>query len=285
MRAADGTRLAVQTIGDGPALVLANGLGGSITAWHHLIRRFAPRFRIVSWDYRGLYGSDPPTDLEALGIEQHREDLRTVMDAVGVDSAILAGWSMGVQVILDFTLRHPERARALIAINGSPGNTFRTAFDTTASEWLIPVLALLIQLNARQAGAAFRWVTSLEFAPALLKRVGLVGPTVDLDLLRTLAAEFAGLDLDVYMRTMRKLGSHSTWPRLGEIGVPTLVVGGTRDVMTPAHVAEATAAAIPGAELLLLEGGTHYTPLEFPDAINARIERFVAERLACRKEA
>ena len=41
----------------------------------------------------------------------------------------------------------------------------------------------------------------------------------------------------------------------------------------------ATAAAIPGAELLLLEGGTHYTPLEFPEVINRRIDRFLAERL------
>jgi pimeloyl-ACP methyl ester carboxylesterase len=279
VRARDGTRLAVQTVGSGLPFVLANGLGGSIKAWHHLIRRFAPRFRIISWDYRGLYGSDPPTNLDALSIDDHRDDMRVVMDALGVETAIVAGWSMGVQVALDLAVRHPERVRALIAINGAPGDTFRTALNTAACQWLIPLVALVIQLNSRPVGAAFRFLTSLRFAPELLQRVGLIGPTADPQLLRTLARDFAALDLEVYMRIMRKIGSHSTWPRLRDVQVPTLVIGGSRDIMTPGHVAEATAAAIPRAELFLIPDGTHYTPIEYPDAINARVERFLAERV------
>ena len=59
VQANDGTWLAVYSIGDpkNPAFVLSNGLGGNIIAWRHLIEYFKDQFRIISWDYRGLYRS------------------------------------------------------------------------------------------------------------------------------------------------------------------------------------------------------------------------------------
>jgi pimeloyl-ACP methyl ester carboxylesterase len=74
------------------------------------------------------------------------------------------------------------------------------------------------------------------------------------------------------------MARHDAWPLLGEITVPTLVVGGTRDLFLPARTVAATAAAIPGAELWLVDGSTHYLPVEVPAELDGRIERFLAER-------
>lgn len=75
------------------------------------------------------------------------------------------------------------------------------------------------------------------------------------------------------------MGMHDAWPRLGDIEAPTLAIGGSRDVITPASVATATAAAVPGGEAEILEGATHYAPVEFPDELNARIEQFLVDRV------
>ena len=68
-------------------------------------------------------------------------------------------------------------------------------------------------------------------------------------------------------------------PALGELQVPSLVVGGTADLFLPAESVEAMAGAIPGAELHILPGGTHYLPVEFPDELADRVDHFLAERV------
>lgn len=276
----DGTRLAVQATGSGPVFLLANGLGGTATAWRHLITHLQDRYRVVSWDYRGLYASGPPASPEAVRPEHHRDDLGRVLDWAGADSAVLAGWSMGVQVILDFALTYPERVDALVPICGAPGDTFRTALYTEHSRWAIPLLARTLEALHQPLSLLTRAMTSLPFAPEALRGIGLVGPSCDLEVFRDLAREFATLDFGLYLRTLRTLGDHSTWDALPTITAPTLVFGAGRDVMTPMHVAERMTALIPGAELHRLEQGTHYAPLEFPDEINARVDRFLAEKLS-----
>ena len=81
------------------------------------------------------------------------------------------------------------------------------------------------------------------------------------------------------MRTIRAMARHDAWPRLGELAIPTLVVGGTRDLFLPKSTLRAVATAIPGADLLLIGGATHYLPLEFPELLDARIRQFLDERV------
>src|SRR5690348_1506435 len=103
IRSGDGTELAVEEAGEaGPLVVLANGLGGTMRGWQPLIRRLAPMARLVSWDYRGLYASAPPRNPAAVCIEDHCRDLEAVLDDTGGGPAVLIGWSMGVQVAVEF---------------------------------------------------------------------------------------------------------------------------------------------------------------------------------------
>jgi pimeloyl-ACP methyl ester carboxylesterase len=279
IRSADGSEIAVQLAGDGPLIVLANGLGGSMTAWRPLLRRFAPRFRLASWDYRGLYRSPPPVRPGAVGIDDHRADLAAVLQWAGGPPAVLIGWSMGVQVAVDFALCGPGDVAGLILICGAPGDPFAGVFHTRASRWLVPVLTRAFQAGAGGFGLVIRALAGLGSAPEVLRRTGVVAPSCDLDVFRELAHDFARLDWPLYMRTVRAMGRHDAWPRLGELSVPTLVVGGTRDLFTPVEAIEATARAIPRAEVFLLRGASHYAPLEFADELNDRIERFVADRV------
>src|SRR5690606_8992033 len=94
----DGTRLEMQTFGDGELTILiANGLGGTLLAWAPLLRALEHQVRFVSWDYRGLYGSGKPASA-ALDVATHVQDMRVIMDASGTERCVIAGWSMGVQV-------------------------------------------------------------------------------------------------------------------------------------------------------------------------------------------
>jgi pimeloyl-ACP methyl ester carboxylesterase len=115
--------------------------------------------------------------------------------------------------------------------------------------------------------------------PKALLALGVVAPSCDLEVFGSLAHDFARLDWGVYMRTMRALAVHDAWPRLDELDVPTMVVAGTRDAILPTRTIEATAAAISGAELVLIDGATHYLPVEFPAELDTEIRQFLDERV------
>jgi pimeloyl-ACP methyl ester carboxylesterase len=115
-------------------------------------------------------------------------------------------------------------------------------------------------------------------AAEALRAAGVLAPGVDLAVFTDLAHEFARLDWRVYMHTIRAMARHDAWPRLGELQVPSLVVGGTTDLFLPAATVEAIARSIPGAELWVQPGGSHYLPVEFPDELAARVDRFLSER-------
>jgi pimeloyl-ACP methyl ester carboxylesterase len=278
LRSFDGTDLAVQQVGSAGALIaLANGLGGSMVAWNPLLTHFASKYRLVSWDYRGLYRSGAPADPAAVRIEDHARDLRLVTGRRG--PAIVIGWSMGVQVAVQFALNYPEAVRGLVLVCGAPGDPFAGVFRISASRWAVPLFCRAVEAVPSPFGAVLRGVVSIPQTPDLLLRSGIVAPTCDMDVFRLLAAEFATLDWPVYARTTRAMGRHDAWPRLAEITAPVLTIGGTRDLFTPPEVAERVAAAVPTGEAFVIDGASHYAPVEFPALINARIEEFIGSRL------
>jgi pimeloyl-ACP methyl ester carboxylesterase len=275
----DGTDLAVQEMGEGRLVVLANGLGGSLRAWAPFLAGFGPGHRVVTYDYRGLYRSGPPPLPHAVTIADHAEDLLAVLRHAGGEPALVIAWSMGVQVAVEAALAEPERVAGLVLVAGAPGDPLAGVLNLALSRVLIPPLSRVVEVGAWPFGLAVRVLATSRGAPQLLRRLGVVAPTCDLDTFDALAREFAGLDWRLYMRTIRAMGRHDAWPRLGELAVPTLVVGGTRDLFLPEATLRATAAAVPDAELLVIEGATHYLPLEFPGLLSERIRRFEAEQV------
>jgi pimeloyl-ACP methyl ester carboxylesterase len=87
------------------------------------------------------------------------------------------------------------------------------------------------------------------------------------------------VDFPMFLRMLRAAGDHSASDWLSEIDVPVLIVAGERDTFTPSFLAQRMAEAIPGAELMMVQRGTHVAPIEQPEAVNARIESFLRERV------
>jgi pimeloyl-ACP methyl ester carboxylesterase len=234
----DGTRIAYHVIGDGPPLLLANGLGGTYTAWRHLYGYFKRNFKIYSWDYRALYRSAPPDDPEHLRMEDHVKDALCLCEREGIPRAVWAGWSMGVQLCLEIYRHAPDLFRALILINGTYGNAFETAFAWKGSASVLPAGAKLAQRCALPISLAGRTVVKWKGFIKSMKKLGLVGTTLDEEVFNDLAREFSTLDVKNYMKIFRTLGEHSARDVLEKIQVPVLIIAGERDPFTPKDVQE-----------------------------------------------
>ncbi len=286
VRSFDGTDLEVQTWGSGPlTVVIANGLGGTLVAWTPMLRAMEGRVRFVSWDYRGLYGSKRPANLKALRVEDHVADMRAVMDATGVDQAVIAGWSMGVQVCIQAAADLGERVLGVLLINGTYGRVFETAFSAPGSRHLLPLLNHVAIKAAPALPPAVSLVTKQRWFLPLIERAGIVDKRLDREVFLAIAQGFDQLDFDVYHRIMACLNVHDGEPALAHIRVPLLMIAGDRDAMTPAAVRHVVHQRVPHAESHVVPGGTHYTLLEYPEAVIGRVERFFGDHFSGHLEA
>lgn len=274
----DGTEIAYQIRGDGPPILLCNGLGGRWIAWSHQIRHFEGRYRLISWDYRGLYDSGRPPDPQAITVQDHARDALELLAEEGIERTALVGWSMGVQVALEVFRQAPEKVASLTLVNGVPGRPWDFVLNIGALGRILPsvlrglgsvpgIIETIVEQLARMPETT-QWA----------KRIGVTARVVDEELLTEIAEDFGRLEMKTYIELLQAMGKHDGWDVLAQIDVPTLIVTGSRDPLTPRAAAERMARRIAGSELLIVPGATHYAPLEYPDMLNLRLDKFFRER-------
>lgn len=273
--ARDGTRIGYQVRGAGPCVVFANGLGGTYLAFRYLYEALDSAYKTICWDYRGLYTSEPSRDPDANTVAHQVEDLMAILDQERVDGIVVVGWSMGVQVGFEAIRRYPERVRGMLAINGTYGRAFRTVMGSRLVGRTIPMLLRLVRAQAALAGRATKRIAGSDALINAMKRVGLVSQTIDIEVFRAVAAGFQTIDWRIYSDLLARLDEHDAEDVLPTIRVPISIVTGDRDLMTPPSTAEHMHRTILGSRMVVIEGGTHYTPVEYPGIVVDELGRLL----------
>ncbi len=264
--------------GSGPPLLFAGGLGASSEAFRNQIAHLSNRYRCLVWDYRGVY-----RDRRAEGgrptIAEHACDARAILEHEGGGRAAVLGWSLGVQVALQLFADDPANIALLVLVAGGARAPWGACPEAGRIRRLYPAL---LELFARTPSALLAsLVQAGSKSPETFtwaRRLGLVGADVDPELFAEVARNFARLDLDALIGTLREMSEHDLSPALGAIDVPALVIGGDRDPFTPRAALERLVHRIPGAEYLLLAGAGHYLLMDHAQHVNLRIDKFFAER-------
>jgi pimeloyl-ACP methyl ester carboxylesterase len=208
-------------------------------------------------------------------ISDHLEDMRAVLAACGLRRFVLGGWSMAVQLSLEYYHHHPEDVRALVLLNGPYERALSGFFSLPGAERL----ALAVLRAGSRAGHVLNPLSKKTLgAPGLSKvlfRAGIFAGNPAF--FERVLAEFCQLDWSLYFTMVGHLHAHSAAAHLAEVRVPTLITTGTRDVLTPVRVAEQMHRAIHGSELFVVPKATHYIVAEYPDVLCDRIARFFAK--------
>lgn len=117
----DGVRLHYEEAGSGTPLVFVHEFAGDVRSWEPQLRHFARLYRCIAYNARGYPPSDVPEDVERYSQERARDDIRAVLDALGVAQAHVVGLSMGAFATLHFGMKYPERALSLTIAGGGYG--------------------------------------------------------------------------------------------------------------------------------------------------------------------
>jgi pimeloyl-ACP methyl ester carboxylesterase len=118
----NGINLHYEEHGQGTPLVFVHEFAGEARSWHPQMRFFARRYRAIAYNARGYPPSDVPREPAAYSQDQAVDDIRGVLDALGIDRAHVCGLSMGGYATLHFGLRYPERARSLVVAGAGYGS-------------------------------------------------------------------------------------------------------------------------------------------------------------------
>ncbi|WP_405010733.1 alpha/beta fold hydrolase [Kitasatospora sp. NBC_01539] len=276
---ADGTGLNVEEYGPAgaPLVVLAHGWTCSTPFWAPVVHRLAADHRVIAYDQRGHGRSDRPSGPAGYGTRQLADDLEAVLSAVVPvgGRAVLAGHSMGGMTIMAAADRAGVAARTAGAVLISTGPA-----DLVAELLVVPAavrpaglrralhrLVLESRLPLGRVNAVSR---------ALLK-YATMGPRTPAAQVQACALVVHACPTAVRHGWAKVLGTLDVTEGLARIAVPTAVVVGTADRLTPPVHARRIAAALPDPRgLLELPGVGHMSPVERPDEVAAEIRRIVA---------
>jgi 3-oxoadipate enol-lactonase len=258
----DGAQFDVLDEGRGPALVLLHGFPLSKETWDEQAAALAPLARVIRFDLRGL-GSTTATPGPYL-MEQLAGDLLEVLDALGVDRAVVAGHSLGGYVALAFYRMFAERCAGLglvasrFSADTAERATLRLALAERAErDGMAPVAAALLPaLFAPQV-----YSRGSELVARAAATIARTDPRGAAAMLRGMAARIDSRDL------------------LAEMELPVTLLAGREDALVPLEELEEATAALPDATLEVLPHG-HMLPAEDPAAVSAALARLIARAAA-----
>ncbi len=254
----NGVRLAVEVQGDGPAVLFIHGYPLDRTIWSQVMASL-PGLTVIAPDLRGMGLSDAP-DL-GYSMATYAEDLAALLDARGVDRVVLCGLSMGGYVALEFLRRWRGRVRGLILMDT------RADADTPEGRRARDEAAAA----AREGGGE---AIARAMLPKLLTPATLTERPGVAERVRTMMARAPVPGIVGALAAMRdRSDSSDLLPSLADL--PTLILVGAEDRLTPPDRAEAMARAIPGARMEVIPGAGHLPPVEQPEATSAAIAAFL----------
>lgn len=259
--------------GSGPPVLFVHGILGSHRNWSHLIDLLDDEHRVIVPDLFGHGASAKP--LGDYSISAHAATLRDLLDLLSLDRVTLVGHSLGGGISMQFCYLFPERVERLVLV-GSGGlgrevNPLLRSATLPGAEWVLPVIASM-------------WVR--ERAETVGRALSLFGLRAGSDLTAIWQGFTALGDAEgrrAFLATTRSVidpGGQTISAReylTDVIGVPTLVVWGTRDRMIPAWHATRAHEVIPGCRVELFDGAGHYPHLEQPERFAEVLRDFIAE--------
>ena len=280
---ADGIELTYYVTGedkeDKPPLVLINAFGMDLEFWGPTIRFFKDRFKIVTWNLRGLPDSERFQNGVDLSIDAHVNDLRTILRAEGIGKAVLMGWCAGPKIALEYYRHFPETVESLVLVAGKYDTLDNPDPETTGYSKLFstlnrqikksPLVAKLIvnsifglrnQGDNEQAGNTAQQLLS-ACSPSMEYAAYAVSPFKNAQNLMT------------YSKLSTSLENHSIYDMLEQVEVPTLIIGAENDAIAHPSSSQRLAEHIRNSELVMLPHGSHFCLVDNPGTFVHTVSR------------
>lgn len=253
-----GRAVAWREAGQGPALVLLHGIGGASDSWTNQLAHFAANYRVIAWDMPG-YGASDDLDSDAPVVDDYVSTLVALLDALGEECVHLLGQSIAALIAARFAALYPDRTRSFIFAHGLTGLGGLPAVEREKAK--------AGRLEVFDAMGPERF--ACEKGPAIMS------PSVSDEAREAAVAIMAQVRPAGFHRAVEMLASANFFDEAPKIKVPSLVLCGEDDPVSPEAVCQSVRAALPDATFRLMENVGHYAAMEKPELFNDVLETFL----------
>lgn len=271
----DGTVVYYESRGAGEPIIFVYGIACLMNHWHHQIKYFSRFAQVITFDLRGHHQSYPVANKENLNIASTAKDISCILDDLKIKSAHFVGHSFGAPVIFSAYDQFPQRFKSITLINGFARNPIKGMFGLD----IVEPFFFWVKHQFRNSPEVLTKIWKLAvYNPISMRAVAIVGG-FNLKLthfkdIEVYAKGVAELDLDVFLRLFEDMMLFNGEKILHRIAVPTLIISGENDNVTPKSYQEEMALKIADSEFVEVPYGSHCTQLDFPDYINLKITSF-----------
>lgn len=239
-----------------PVVTLSHSLATDLSMWDTQAAVLKSAYRVLRYDTRGHGGTEVPDGPYTL--QQMAEDVRALLQALGIPKTHFMGLSMGGMIAQVFALKYPGVLRSLLLCDTS----------SRIPEEALPIWEERIQVAQDQGMAPLVEPTMERWFTASFRRK----PMPVLDKIRSL---IKGTPLKGYIGCSRAIMGLNLTERLGAVALPTLIVVGEDDPGTPVTASQAIHKQIKGSELVILKSAAHLSNIEQEHAFNNAVLDFL----------
>lgn len=275
-RSYDGTRIYYEVRGEGKPLVMAYGIGCLINHWNHQISYFSRNYQTVVFDYRAHHKSDIPESREQLTLDALAQDIKALCDHLQFEKVSLLGHSFGCQVAVRTYDMFPDRIDNLVFINGFVNNPLAGMFGNDMASTFFRIFK--DGYGKLPETLSFLWRAAINNPLAVQLSALAGGFNLQLTALKDIEIYTRGIssmDLNAFLTIFENMMGYDGRPVLERIAVPTLIIAGKNDNVTPLSTQEEMHRKIKGSQYLMVPYGSHCTQLDMPDMVNLKIEQFL----------
>ncbi len=288
VRRDDGTvvRYAAHGPLDAPPVVCCAGFLCPDNFWRDLGPDLARDHRVVVLNYRGVGASSEaggghlPPRPGAYTVPDLAGDVAAVMDAESTGPATVIGHSMGAQVALALWRARPELVGGIALLSGHAGSPFHTFYDTRTAARMFPLLSMVVPALPRRVAAVPMRALELPVMMPVARAIRALGPHTPSEGMYDYRQHLGRIDPRTAIWTARGMHAFDGTRWLTEVDVPTLVAVGDADAWTPPSLGQRMAELLPQGRLLVLPGGSHALPIEFPAQLLTHIRALTRRAVA-----
>ena len=257
-RTVNGKTLHYEESGSGTPLVLLHGFPLDARVWEKQRSALADSFRVITPDLRG-FGKSASAD--AFSLAELADDVHALLADLGALPAVVGGLSMGGYVTLEYAKKHPADLKGLLLID--------TKAEADTAEGKEGRNKMIELVRSKGSPAVAEAMMPKLIAPDATSRPALVRE------LRSIMEACPSLTIEHALAAMRDRNDHAA--NLPSIAVPSLILVGEADAITPPKAAAAMKDGIPKSQMVTIKGSGHMTPMEQPEQVNRAIRDFASK--------
>jgi pimeloyl-ACP methyl ester carboxylesterase len=246
--------------------------------WRHQITSFSKHYKVITFDYRGHHQTAIPESRDNLTLDALAQDIKCLAEHLGLEKASFFSHSFGAQVVIRTYDMFPELFSNLVFINGFTTNPIKNMFGGNSAQTAYTLFKQYY--NKLPETMSYIWKAAVNNPVAMQLSALAGGFNLNLTSFKDIevyARGVAAMDLDVFIRYFDQMMNYDGLPVLDRIEIPTLVIAGEKDSVTPKKFQDILHKRIKGSQYLLVPYGSHCTQLDLPELVNLRIEKFLKE--------